>query len=189
MTQRLGTSERQGYAVALAGLWSSLSGTLVRLEAIAADPEAIEEAVETLPALQYELHCAGEHALGLDPPAGTETAHAELAAALEDARDATGDVLDAIESCGAEALGELVHEWRGALFRVRLARMRLSPRREAAALVPGAFELPDTRASLLTTVLVAGGTIAFAGGAVAGLWEVWALGLVLVSAGFLSFRQ
>ena len=67
--------------------------------------------------------------------------------------------------------------------------MRLSPRREAAALVPEAFELSDTRASLLTTVLVAGGTIAFAGGAVAGLWEVWALGLVLVSAGFLSFRQ
>jgi hypothetical protein len=189
LTQRLGTSERQGYAIALAGLWSSLSGTLVRLEAIAADPEVIDEAVETLPALQYELHCAGELALGLDPPAGTETAHAELAAALEDARDATGDVLDAIESCGAEALEGLVHEWRGALFRVRLARMRLSPRREAAALVPEALELPDTRASLLTTVLVAGGTIAFAGGAVAGLWEVWALGLVLVSAGFLSFRQ
>ncbi len=188
MRQGLGTSERQGYATALAGLWSGLAGTLARLEAIAAEPEALnEDALEALPGLQYALHCAGELALGLDPPSGAETAHAELAAALADARDATGEVVEALESCGADAAGALVHEWRGALFRVRLARLRLSPRQELP-LLPAGPDPATTRTALISTVLVVGGTVAFAGGAVAGLWAVWALGLALVAAGFLAYR-
>lgn len=188
MTQRLGTSERQGYAAELAGLWSGLSGTLTQLEAIAGEPEAIGgEVAETLPALQYRLHCAGELARGLDPPAGAETVHAELAAALEDARDATGEVLEALETSGPDGLSSLVHEWRGALFRVRLARMRLSPGapKSVADEIP---ELPSTRTAFFSGGLVVGGTVAFAGGAVAGLWQVWVLGLVLLAAGFLVYR-
>src|SRR5438067_10619229 len=110
----------------MAGLWGDLARTLSRLEAVAAEPEErLEDALETLPPLQYALHRTGELVVGIDPPPGAEVAHAELAAALADARDATAEVLDAVETGGAEAAAPLVHEWRGALFRVRLARHRL----------------------------------------------------------------
>src|SRR5437763_5653210 len=113
----------------MAGLWSGLARTLTRLEAVAADPEErLDEALETLPPLQYALHRTGELVVGIDPPPGAEVAHAELAVALADARDATADVLDALESGGPELAAVLVHEWRGALFRVRLARHRLVAR-------------------------------------------------------------
>ena len=46
------------------------------------------------------------------------------------ARDATGEVVEAVDAWGAEAVEPLVYEWRGALFRVRLAR--LQARRRAA---------------------------------------------------------
>src|SRR5918912_1088567 len=99
----------------MAGLWSDLSRTLARLEAIAGEPEErFEDALDTLPPLQYALHRTGELVVGVDPPPGAEVAHAELAAALADARDATAEVLDAVETGGAEAAGVLVHEWRGA---------------------------------------------------------------------------
>src|SRR5207237_305321 len=88
------TTSTWGYASALAGLWSDLSRTLARLEAIAGDPEErLEDALETLPPLQYALHRASELVVGIEPPPGAEVAHAELAAALEDARDATAEVL------------------------------------------------------------------------------------------------
>jgi hypothetical protein len=88
------TGERQGYATALAGLWTGLSRTLSHLEAIAAAPGerlADDDALDVLPRLQYALHSASELAHGIDPPPGAERAHAELAAALADARDATGE--------------------------------------------------------------------------------------------------
>src|SRR5262249_55474347 len=98
LSQGLDTSQREGYATALAGLWSGLSRTLTRLEAAAADPDDLDEAtLERLPRLQYELHCASELAVGMEPPPGAETAHAELRAALADARDATAEVVDAVE--------------------------------------------------------------------------------------------
>ena len=67
-------------------------------------------------------------ALGIVPPAGAEAAHAELRAALAEARDATGEVAGALADGDADAVAALVHEWRGALFRVRLARHRLLER-------------------------------------------------------------
>jgi hypothetical protein len=184
------TGERQGYAAAMAGLWNDLGRTLARLEALASGPadELDEDVAETLPALQYALHTAGELALGIDPPVEAEWAHLELASALEDARDATADVGEAISYAGPEAAAALVPEWRGALFRVRLAQMRLlqtpgpAPRQ---APEPPRF---DDRAALLATVLVLVGTFVVTCGAVVAMWPLWAAGLALVAGGFLAYR-
>jgi hypothetical protein len=184
-----GTTERERYASALAGLWESLSSTLARLEAVASDVAMLDRAGGQLPVLQNRLHWAGELVAGIEPPPGGERAHAELAVALEHARDATGEMRETLETDGAFAAWRRVHEWRGALFNVRLARHRL----EAGARVPErsaqrqeALESFDWRAAL-ATILVVAGTAAFTAGAVATLWPVWALGLGLVAASFLIF--
>jgi len=181
-----GTTERERYASALAGLWESLSSTLARLEAVAADAHSLDDAGAQLPVLQNRLHWAGELVAGIEPPPGAERAHAELALALEGARDATGEMREALDLEGASAAWLRVHEWRGALFNVRLARRRL----EAGAAPPGRAErrarIPW--AAALATVLVLAGTAAFTAGAVATLWPVWALGLGLVAASFLIFE-
>jgi hypothetical protein len=186
-----GTTERDRYASALAGLWGNLGATLARLEAIAADPalRLRDEAPDVLPALQYALHRAGELCIGIDPPVGAEGAHAELATALEEARDATGEVVELVELEGPEAVALLVHEWRGALFRVRLARHRLAavPRVELPA-EPEEEDGDLTRRAATSTLLVLAGTVAFTAGAVLALWPLWALGLGLVAVGFLVFR-
>ena len=59
--------------------------------------------------------------------AAARTAHAELADALRCARDATAEVAEAVSIWGAAGVEPLLHEWRGALFRVRLARLRVAP--------------------------------------------------------------
>jgi hypothetical protein len=172
----------------MAGLWSALGRALARLEAIAAAPEhllAETDVVESLPSLQYVLHSAGELVVGIEPPPGAETAHAELAAALSDARDTTAAVVEALEYGGVEAAAELVHEWRGALFRVRLARLRLSiPRPVAAPPQPSAY----VHAIGLTMLLVLAGVLAFTAGALLVLWPVWLAGLALVVVGFFAYR-
>src|SRR5215208_6275413 len=119
--------ERQGYAAALADLWRGLQPTLSNLDSLAATPaeELLDRGGELLPRLQYELHTAGELALGIVAPAGTEGEHADLAAALAAARDATAQLLEAVESGSLEAVAALTYPWRGALFEVRLARLRL----------------------------------------------------------------
>jgi hypothetical protein len=185
-----GTTERERYATELAGLWGNLGATLARLEQISADPAVRlrEEAHDLLPALQYALHRAGELCVGIDPPPGSEGEHAELAAALEEARDATGEMVELAELEGPEAVALLVHEWRGALFRVRLARHRLAA--AAPRTVPAATDVdsgPSKRA-VLSVLLVLAGTAAFTGGAVLALWPLWAVGLGLVAAGFLAYR-
>ena len=183
----LGADASQRYDSALAGVWGDLARTLARLEVLAAEPEELDdEALHVLPHLQYSLHRAGELTAGIDPPSGQEGAHDELAAALEDARHLTADVVDALETGGSGAVAVLVHEWRGALFRVRLARYRLSllpvPRQE-----PAPPEKPQRSASA-ATALVLVGVAAFAGGAVLTIWQLWALGLTLVAAGFIAYR-
>jgi hypothetical protein len=187
----VGTGERQGYAVAMTGLWSELSRPLSRLESVAALPaEELddEEVLESLAVLQYALHTAGELALGIEPPAEAEWAHRELAAALSDARDATAEITEAASSDGAEATFALVPEWRGALFRVRLAQMRLAQMPPPAP--RPASEPPSThdRAALVATALVLAGTFVVTCGAVLGLWQLWAAGLVLVAGGFIAYR-
>ena len=53
-----------------------------------------------LPVLQNRLHWAGELVAGIEPPPGAERSHAELAGALEHARDATGEVRETLDTGG-----------------------------------------------------------------------------------------
>jgi hypothetical protein len=189
LAPRTGTGER--YATQMGELWSGLTRTLARLEQIATDPEQFPDAdlVDALRRLQYRLHAASEHAYGLVPPAGAETAHAELAAALAGARDATAEVAEAAEEAGAEAAALLVHEWRGALFRVRLARLRLAgpPRRRTA---PVADTSPAARvaAPLAAFLLALVGALAFVVGATLGPWPLWLAGILAVCGSVLVYR-
>jgi hypothetical protein len=186
----VGTSERQGYGAAMAGLWGDLSPALARLEAVAANPHdelEDEEVLDSLAVLQYSLHTAGELALGIEPPAEAGWAHQELSAALADARDATAEITDAAWSEGSDAAAALVPEWRGALFRVRLARMRLA-QTPLSAPHPRQEQPSHDRAALVATMLVLAGTFVLTCGAIVGLWELWAAGLVFVAGGFLAYR-
>src|SRR5262245_12697959 len=99
-------------------LWSDLSRTLARLDVVAgASTELDESSADALRRLQYSLHLAHEEVYGVTPPDGAAAAHAELAAALAGARDATAEVAEAVSAWGAEGVTPLLHEWRGALFR------------------------------------------------------------------------
>ena len=189
MTSKAGT-ELQVYATAVAGLWRDLARTLGRLDELARDPAAAFEegaALDELPALQYSLHRAAELAYGLEPPEGAEGPHGELAAALEEARDATAEIAAGIEAFGPEAAAGLVHEWRGALFRVRLARMRLAGPRP-----PQPERAPQAKASVVAPIvaflLALVGAVAFAAGATANVWQLWAGGMVCVVAGLAVYR-
>jgi hypothetical protein len=169
----------------MAGFWSRLSSTLRGLETIAADSRRLDEdSLDALRALQYRLHWSSELLAGVEPPPGVRAGHEELADALVDARDATGEIVEAIEAGGRDAASGLLLEWRGALFRVRLARMRLTT---GPATVP---ESPRDLAAGATaaTALAFLGVTAFATGAVLLLWPLWAVGLALVAGGLLIDR-
>jgi hypothetical protein len=188
VASRAGTGER--YATQVGALWSGLAHTLTRLEAIAAEPERLEDEkqVEVLRRLQYGLHSASEHAFGLSPPAGTEPVHTELADALAGARDSTARVVDAVDEWGRDAAEPLVWEWRGALFRVRLARLRLAG---SSPLVPSSEpETPlDLKAPLAASLLVLAGSCMFVAGALSELWPVWLAGMIAVCSSVLAFRR
>jgi hypothetical protein len=164
---RTGTHEQ--YAVQVGELWSWLSPTLTYVE----EPAD----VQSLRRLQYALHVASEHAYGLQPPAGAESAHAELADALASARDVTGEF----------AAGDaLLEEWRSALLRVRLARMRLATPTPAESRVnPQRDGIAQPLAAFL---LALGGALAFVAGATLGAWPLWGAGIVAVCASVLAYR-
>jgi hypothetical protein len=169
----------------MAGFWSGLSGTLRALESLASDSRRLDDdAVEQLRSLQYRLHWSSELLAGVEPPAGARDAHVELADALVDARDATGEIADALD-VGSSAAGAILLEWRGALFRVRLARMRLVPR-PTLRREPPRDGFPVLAAA--ATALTIAGVAAFTLGAVLVLWPVWAVGLALVAGGYLIYR-
>jgi hypothetical protein len=189
--QGLDTGRRQGYGSALADLWGGLSGTLTSLEALAAAPGDLDEsALQTLPSLQYSLHRASELAAGLAPPLAVQEAHAELSVALVEARDATGEMIDALASGDPTAPAMFVYEWRGALFHLRFARHRLAWRPPAVApqppvaVAPPPFPWP----ALVAAALVSAGAFGFAAGAIVGLWPLWAAGLSLVAVSFAFYR-
>jgi hypothetical protein len=151
--------------------------TLTALEQLAAEPLLLERAdADALRVLQYRLHRASEDAFALDK---------ELASALASARDATAEVVEALED-GDDDLAS-VYEWRGALFRVRLARLRLAPPRE-----PKRDDSPparrELRAPLLACLLVVAGAVAFTGGAVVGSWPLWVAGMLAVCGSFITFK-
>ena len=183
------TGSGQRYALGLGQLWPDVSRALTRLEAIAGDPFAYEpeDVADQLAHLQYRLHAASETVLGLQPPLGAETAHAELVDALTCARDATSEVAEAVADEGQDAFRFLLHEWRGALFRVRLARLRLQPP-AAKRPAPPDHEPAEIGRPLLAFVLALVGAIAFVGGATLGTWPMWAAGMLAVVGGMLSYR-
>ena len=185
------SSEPQRYVSALADLWERLAATLPALDQLAADPAlrlAEPEALDSLPALQYALHAASEAAHGIDPPAGAASAHAELAAALAYARDVTAEVVEALETDGTRAAQALVWEWRGAIFRVRLARLRLAD--QAAPDPPAADRdaLPSARVAVVALLLIIAGALAVVVGAERDLWPLWALGIALAMGGAVTAR-
>jgi hypothetical protein len=182
--QDVHTGDRQRYATKIAGLWRGLSEALDRLERLAADPVerlADQDELDSLPRLQYTLHAASEIVAGIAPPADAEATHAELAAALASARDATAEVAEAVAYGGPEAVEPLVYEWRGALFRVRLARLRLVPAPEPAAAAPADAERVAARAITVTLI----GAIVVALGAFFGEWPLAAGGLTLLACALL----
>lgn len=191
MSRGVRSDERQGYASALEGLWSGLARTLSQLERYAAEPEErldTEAAPDLLAMLQYRLHVAGELAAGIVPPPGSTTAHEELGAALADARDATAEVVEALELGGAAEVAALVPEWRGALFRVRLARLRLTMPRPPAPAAADDHGEGFPRDAAVATACALAGTLIFAVGALDGLWPLWAAGLLVFGASFFVFR-
>ena len=185
MAPRTGTGER--YATQMGELWSALARTLTQLDRFAAEPERLaEDDAHTLRWLQYRLYQVGERVYGLAPPAGAASAHAELCDALIAAREATAEVADALEDDGTDGAALVVHEWRGALFRVRLARLRLAePRRLPAAAAGSRGRL---QAPLGASLLVVCGAAAFAFGAAANRWPVWLAGILAVCASALAYR-
>jgi len=162
-----GTQER--YSVQVGELWSWLSPTLTHVDE-PADVHALRR-------LQYALHVATEHAYGLEPPEDVASAHAELADALASARDVTGEL------AGGEAV---LDEWRGALLRVRLARMRLATPTPGARLDPPPED--GIAQPLLAFLLALGGALAFVAGATLGAWPLWSAGIVAVCASVLAYR-
>jgi hypothetical protein len=191
--------ERQAYSAAVTDLWERVGTALTRLERIAeSSPELVlYEHEDELPGLQYALHAGAELAVGIDAPLSAATLHAELVAALGEARDATAEIAFALESGDTEAVELLLHEWRGSLFRVRLARLRALERSRAAGSEPAAA--PTTRpretrterialSAIVATILILGGAFLFTAGAVLVAWPVWAAGLALFAGGFVLYR-
>ena len=197
--ERAARSRERGYATAVADLWERLGKGLARLDRIAdSAPEGMgASATEELRSLQYSLHAAAELALGIRPPLGAETAHTELVAALTQARDATSEVAAALEAEDGVLVENLLPEWRGALFRVRLARLRALERSPLQLPRSQGTEerhaRPERRGRRSTVVLVAIGLVAtgaflFTAGAVLAAWPLWAAGLALFAGGLVLFR-
>jgi hypothetical protein len=175
MKQPVAVARPQHYSDALAGVWRALELALARLDGLAALPAVLvdPERGTQLAVLQYRLHAASEAVLALAPPAGAEDAHSDLADALVAAREATAAVALALEE--GEPVGALVYEWRGALFRVRLARRELTAEPAAPALLT---RTPWVRVQGLLLLAVALAGIGF--GAHASAWLLVAAGATAV---------
>ena len=199
MERTVRAGEGQAYAVAVASLWERIEAVLVRLERIADSPPEIVESdlLDELPGLQYRLHAGAELAVGIDAPPGAAAAHADLVSALAEARDATAEIAGALESGDTELVQSLLPEWRGSLFRVRLARLRALERPVAEGRADTSAQ-PRRRQSrvpqrtplsaVAATILVLGGALLFTAGAVLVAWPLWAAGLALFAGGFILCR-
>ena len=191
--------ERQAYTAAVTDLWERVAIALARLERIAENSadELMDEHSNELPGLQYALHAGAELAVGIDPPPSAAPLHAELVEALGEARDSTADIAFALENGDSEAVEPLLLEWRGALFRVRLARLRAIERSKAIASARSSNEGASTQekaaerialSAIVATALILGGAFLFTAGAVLVAWPVWAAGLALFAGGFILYR-
>lgn len=188
-----GSSTGERYSTAMTELWVELTRSLSRLDRLAADPSSLHagDAIARLQRLQYSLHVASEHVYGLRPPDEAMPAHVELAGALAGARDATAEIAEALEEQGAVGVDPLLHEWRGALFRVRLARLRLSapaPHSEPAPPRPVEPHASELARPLAAVMLALAGALAFVVGAVLALWPIWAAGILVAGTSMLVYR-
>ena len=172
----------------MAGLWIDLELALARLDALAADDERLLDDRETLPALQYELHCASELVSALAPPQEAVLVHEELVEALADARELTAETAEALAHGGLDAAAPLTWEWRGALFRIRFARIRLERPRTAPAAAPDPGSAPAARAPVVAAGAVAVGSALVLVAALLGLWLLVALMLTGTVAGSVLLR-
>jgi hypothetical protein len=197
MERTVRRNEPGAYAEAVSHLWERIGSALVRLERVAESPaEGVADGfLEELPQLQYSLHAGAELAVGIDPPPGGEALHAELVSALAEARDITAEVGYALEGEDVELVEPLLPEWRGALFRVRLARLRALERStvtigsdEGAPPEPKQRRERTSLSAIVATALVIGGAFLFTAGAVLAAWPVWAAGLALFAGGFVLYR-
>jgi hypothetical protein len=172
----------------MAGFWFDVRRTLTDLDALAADPSRLEDD-DVLPALQYELHAAGEALAGIEPPGDAEPLHDELGDALAETRDITAELAEAYSVGGLDAVLPLVWEWRGALFRVRYTRLRLdgaplpAPPSQELVMVPA----PRTPVAVTAAVVATGSALVLAA-ALLGLWLVVALMLAGTLAASLLLR-
>lgn len=176
MRPTVGSRAAQGYESALEHLGRDLRPALRALDEAAADPWSLAAHAEDLPPLQYALHVASERVLDLPPAPGAEQAHAELGAALAIAREETTCVVTALEEHGADVAAALVWEWRVALFGVRIAL------RHADGGMGSGESHEELRTGYLPVVLLLVGVAAVLGGALDGVWPLWAAGLALVAA-------
>jgi hypothetical protein len=186
--QTVGTGSPRAYAASMAGLWIDLELTLARLDLLAADPDRLAEDRETLPALQYELHCAAELVTGLTPPPDVALVHEELGESLTEARELTAEMAEALAHGGLDAAAPLVWEWRGALFRVRFARRRLERPRSVLVPMPEQGQSSGRRAPLLAALAVGVGSGLVLVAALLGLWVLVAFTLAGTVAGSVLLR-
>jgi hypothetical protein len=186
--QTLGTGSPRAYAAVLAGLWIDLQLTLARVDSLAADAGRLVDEREQLPTLQYELHRASELMSGLSPPLAAAPVHEELSEALAEARELTAEIAEALEHGGLEAAAPLLWEWRGVLFRVRFARVRLERPRSTAEPAPAPASPPNVRPSLFAAAAVALGSALVLVAALLGLWLLVALTLTGTVAGSILLR-
>ena len=186
--QTVGTGSPRAYAASMAGLWIDLELTLARLDLLAADPERLVEDRETLPALQYELHCAAELVTGLTPPTDVALVHEELGESLTEARELTAEIAEALAHGGLDAAAPLVWEWRGALFRVRFARRRLERPRSVLVPVPEQGQSGGRHAPFLAALAVGVGSGLVLVAALLGLWVLVAFTLAGTVAGSVLLR-
>jgi hypothetical protein len=183
----------QDYTARVELVGMELGRALARLDVLASGTHALadELAPDQLAALQYALHEAGELLYGIEPPPAMATAHADLTTALARARELTGEVAEVVEEDGAESARLLVPEWRGTLFAVRLAQMRLvsseQPPKETGA-EPAPHEYSQAR-HLMALAFLAAGTGAFTAGATVGAWPLWTGGLAAVCGSMLVYRH
>src|SRR5918992_623225 len=198
MERTVRRNEPHGYAEAVSHLWERVGGALVRLERVAESPAeaGTDDFLDELPHLQYGLHAAAELAVGIDAPRGAEMLHQELVAALAEAREVTAEAGRALEKGDHELVEPLLPEWRGVLFRVRLARLRAIertalPREGSSAAIPqrpGARRKRAPVAAVLAGSLIGSGAFLFTAGAVLAAWPIWSAGLGLFAGGFLLLR-
>jgi len=113
--------------------------------------------------------------------------HEELAAAVADARDATAEIADAVDAYGEDAAAALVWEWRGALFRVRLARHRLF-HPEPLPADPMRPSLPAPHRAVVSLALLGVAAAALLAGAFVGHWSLIAAGVLALVGGLYAQR-